>query len=154
MWRSILGAVVGYIAMVAVVMVGIGIAWGLLGGSGAFSGEGPYPSTAWLAFNLVFGFVGSVAGGWVALKTGKGGLAVRILVGLMLVLGLYMALTAESSYANREPVDKPVAEMTFMEAGQHAKQPTWYNWVIPLIGVAGVLIGGRERSAPGNSPTG
>ena len=69
---------------------------------------------------------------------------VEILVGLVIVLGAYSAVAADSSYANREPVDKPVAEMSFMEAGQHAKQPGWYNWLIPLVGIAGVMLGGRD----------
>jgi hypothetical protein len=30
--------------------------------------------------------------------------------------------------------------------GQYAVQPGWYNWIIPLVGVAGVLLGGRERA--------
>ena len=81
-----------------------------------------------------------------ALKIGRSSTAVKILVGIVIVLGLYFALTAESAQADREPVDKPVAEMSFREAGQHARQPAWYNWVVPLIGVAGVMLGGRQKT--------
>lgn len=116
-----------------------------LGGAGAFSGEGPAPSAAWLVGNLLSGFAAALAAGWAALKIGKSALAVKILAGIVLAFGLYGILAAESSYADREPVDKPVAEMSFMEAGQHAKQPGWYNLIIPLVGVGGVLLGGRQR---------
>lgn len=145
MLRSILAAIAGYIALVIVVFTGIGLAWMILGGGGAFGGEGPYPSSAWLVFSIVSGFLGSVVAGWVALRIGGTATAVKVLLALVVVLGLYSALTAEANYAGREPIDKPVAEMTFMEAGQHAKQPTWYNWVIPLVGAVGVLVGARRR---------
>ena len=143
MWRSIGAAVLGYVVMVAVVLAGIFIAWSMLGGGRAFAGEGPEPSTLWIALNVLFGFVASVVGGWVCLRIGGERRAVNILIGMMLVLGAYAAITAESNWADNEPVNKPVGEMTFAEAGQHAKAPSWYNWIIPVIGVAGVLVGAR-----------
>ena len=146
MVRTILAAVVGYIALVIVVLTGIFIAWSILGGTGAFRGEGPEPSTLWLVLNLVVAFTAAFVGGCVALKIGKSSAAVKILVGIVIVLGIYVALTAESAHADREPVDKLVAEMSFWEAGQHARQPVWYNWVVPLIGVAGVMLGGRQKT--------
>ncbi len=146
MLRNVLGAVGGYIAIVVVAMAGIGVAWLVLGGSGAFDGEGPAPSTAWLAGNLITGFIAAIVGGWLAHKIGRSLTAVKILVALLLILGAYMAITADGSYARREPVDKPVAEMSFFEAGQHAKQPSWYNFLIPVVGAVGALVGGRKSS--------
>ncbi len=147
MGRSILGVVVGYVATVVVVLVGISLTWVVLGGEGSFAGEGPFPSTAWIASALVFGLIAAFVGGLVARKLGRSGMAVKILVGIILVLGGITALMAEAAYAKRDPVDKPVAEMSLLEAGEHAKNPTWYNWVIPLIGASGALVGGREREA-------
>jgi hypothetical protein len=148
MVRSIVGAVVGYVVMVVVVVASIAGTWAVLGPAGSFDGEGPYPSTAWTVSNLLFGLLGAVAAGWVALKLGRSARAVKILVGLILVLGLWSALTAESSYEKRiaeAGIDKPVADLTFLEAGRVAKNRAWYNWSIPLVGVAGVLLGGRGR---------
>jgi undecaprenyl pyrophosphate phosphatase UppP len=146
MVRNILGAIAGYVVMVVVVMLGIGAAWMVLGGTGAFDGEGPLPSTPWMVCNIVFGFLAALAGGAVARKVGRSMTAVKILVALMLLLGGYLAVTAESSYAKREPVDKPVAEMSFMEAGRHAKAPAWYNFLMPVVGAIGAAIGGRRTS--------
>ncbi len=144
MLRNILGAVVGYVSMVVVVMIGIGLAWLVVGGgSGAFDGESPRPSTIWIAFNIVFGFVAALVGGSIARRIGRSMTAVKILVAVLLVLGAFFAITAESTYAKREPVDKTVAEMSFTEAGQHARNPTWYLFSIPLVGVAGALVGAR-----------
>jgi hypothetical protein len=146
MIRSVLAAIAGYVAMVVVVVAGITLSWAILGGEGAFRGEGPEPSTAWMVLSVVFGFVAAVAGGWVALKIGRSSMAVKVLVGLVLVLGLYSALTAESEYAGRKKIRRRVARMSFIDAGQHAKQPTWYLWTIPIVGVAGVLVGGRLQT--------
>ena len=63
MIRNILVAIVGYIAMVAVVIAGMGIAWQVLGPGLAFDGQGPYPSTTWIGFSIVFGFLGAAVGG-------------------------------------------------------------------------------------------
>ena len=147
MLRSILGAIVGYVATVIVVIASLAVTWAVLGASGSFTGEGPYPSPAWNASALVAGFIAALLGGWVALKVGRAALAVKILVGMMLVLGLYGALTAENSYQKRtaQAVDKQVADLSFMEAGAVAKNPAWYNWVIPFVGATGALLGGRER---------
>ena len=129
--------------MVIVALAGIGVAWMTLGAAGAFAGEGPAPSTAWMAFNLVTGFIGALAGGWVARRIGTSAAAVSLLIGLVVVLGLVSAFG--SAGVDPVPLDKPVAELTFTEAGRYAVQPPWYNWVIVMVGVVGAWIGGRVR---------
>lgn len=145
MLRSILAAVAGYAVIVLVVFAGIGVAWLALGGAGAFQGEGPAPSTPWMALNLLSGFIAAVVGGLVARRIGGSPTAVRILLAMVLVLGVVSALMGGTATEAGPAIDKPVAQMSFMEAGRHAVQPAWYNWIIPLVGAAGVLVGGRER---------
>ncbi len=148
MLRNIVGAVVGYVAMVAIVILSLFVTWSVLGAQGSFAGDGPYPSTTWTLSNIVFGFVAAFLGGWLAHKIGQTRLAVYILIGAILALGLYAAITAESSYEKRVAragIDKPVAELTFFEAGAVAKNPAWYVWTIPLIGAVGACLGGRSK---------
>jgi len=148
--RGILGAIIGYIAMAVALFACLGLTWLVLGAEGAFAGEGPDPSTPWVLSSLAFGLVTAIFGGFVARKVGGGAFSVKGLAGLILVLGLLVAVTAESMYEKRSaavPKDKSVAEMGFIEAGKYAKNPGWYNWLIPLVGVAGTMIGGREREA-------
>ena len=141
----ILGAAAGYATLVVVVMAAVGLSWLALGGGGAFAGEGPEPSSLWLTLNLVGGFIAASVGGWVSRRVGRSANAVTILIGLVLLLGVVSALTADSQFEKRPRIDKPVAEMSFIEAGGHAKQPAWYNWVIPLVGAVGVWLGGRRQ---------
>ncbi len=141
MLRNTLAAVGGYVVMVLVVFVGVGIAWAILGGEGAFEGEGPYPSTIWVMLNVVSGFLAALVAGFAARKMGTSSTAVTILGGLVLVLGIVFAVTADTEV---EPAPKPVAELSFFEAGSYARNPTWYPWVIPFVGLAGILLGGRK----------
>lgn len=143
MLRSILGAVGGYVVIVIVVLAGIGLAWMALGGEGAFAGDGPAPSTTWMLINLGTGFVAALAGGCAARAIGTSATAVYILIGLILVLGLVSAVVGAG--AEGSAIDKPVAELTFAEAGQYAVQPGWYNWVVPIVGAAGAWLGGQRR---------
>ncbi len=46
---------------------------------------------------------------------------------------------------------KTVAEMTMFEAASESIAPAWYNFAIPLVGCAGVLIGGGLKRWPGHS---
>ncbi|MDX1501565.1 MAG: hypothetical protein R3325_04315 [Thermoanaerobaculia bacterium] len=145
MLRKILAAILGYVVIVVIALAGIGVAWMILGGEGAFRGEGPEPSTPWIALNVIVGFLAALVAGWTARRVGRSSLSVNLLIGIVLVLGLLLAAVAQWGPDDRPPVGKPVAEMSFTEAGEHARQPDWYNWVIPLVGAAGVCLGGRRR---------
>ena len=146
MLRNILVAILGYVVVVIVVMVGIGIAWMFLGGEGAFRGDSYIPSGPWIALNLAFGFVAALAGGWTARKVGKSAEPVKILATLALVLGLSLAALGQWGPEPAPPaIDKPPAELSFTEAGAVAQQPSWYNWLVPFLGFVGVLLGGRRR---------
>ena len=146
MLRSILAAIAGYAVIFVLVFAGIGVAWLALGAEGAFAGEGPVPSAPWLGLNLMSGFIAAVVGGLVARRVGGSRRAVRILVGVVLVLGLVTAVATGLVGKEQPAAEKPLTEMGFFEAGRYAQQPAWYNWLIPLVGAAGVLLGGRERS--------
>ena len=145
MLRKILAALLGYVVIVVIALAGIGIGWTILGGQGAFEGEGPQPSTVWILLNLAIGLVAAVVAGRVAAVVGGSSSSAKILAGIVLVLGFLLAAAAQFAPVERQPIDKPVAEMSFREAGEHAEQPGWYNWIMPLLGAAGVLFGGRRR---------
>jgi len=153
MGRSIAGAIVGYITMFFVVFACIGLTWMIVGPEGSFAADGPPdPSMPWNISNVISGFLAAFVGGAVARKIGRSLRTIKILVGIVLVLGIVLALTAESAYESRlagagAAADKPAAELSFFEAGKVAKNPTWYDWIIPLIGTAGVVLGGRKPSA-------
>ncbi len=150
MGRSILAAVAGYIVMAVTVILGIVIAWQVFGPTGAFVGESTTPTTAWLVSNLVFGLLSAIVGGTVAVKIDRSDnqRAVRILCGIILVLGVGLAVAGIGAEPKPLPEGTSVAELSFTEAGEIASPPTWYNFVMPVVGALGVLAGSWICSRP------
>lgn len=138
-----LGVVLGYVAMAAVVFIGITVVWSILGGAGAFRSEGTEASTLWSVLNLASGLIAAIVGGLVATAVAKQTthLPALLLAGLVLVLGLGSAIFQLESAPTPMPEGKTVADLTFFEAGAVAKSPAWYNFTIPLIGAIGVVLG-------------
>lgn len=150
MVRAIAAVVVGYVAMAVFIFVTLTLAWFALGPSFAYQ-EGTTKVTAgWLAVNLPLSFVGAVLGGWVTALVARRPGPVKALAVVILVLGLGMAvahLFGDDTSGASAVSERPVEEMSSFEAASEAVQPPWYNFVLPFVGAAGVLLGGRLRSS-------
>ena len=139
------GVVAGYVAMFAVVFLGIAVVWSILGGEGAFQPGQTEASTLWSVMNCVSGLIAAIVGGMVATAVAKQETHVPalLLAGLVLVLGLAIAFAQLGSAPPPLPEGKVAANLTFFEAGEIAKSPAWYNFTIPWIGAIGVMLGER-----------
>lgn len=137
----------GYGLMVAVTMAGMGAVWAILGGELSFRTGSTEASLPWSVAGCILGLVASVAGGFVAAALGRRRTPVteRLLATLVLGLGLVLAVAQLGAEPEALPAETAPADLTFFEAGEIARSPTWYNFVIPWIGVGGVLLGGRRR---------
>jgi hypothetical protein len=142
--RTILAVVLGYVVMAVLVLLGIVAAWSFIGPQGAFEGETVTASTLWSTTGLVCGFIAAIVGGLVAAKVGNHPthLPVKALAGLVLVLGLLLAVAQLWKEPEPLPAGKTVETLTFFEAGAVAMSPAWYNFTVPWVGAAGVWIGG------------
>lgn len=145
MVRAFLSAIAGYVIMVFVVVGGIALTWYGLGNRFAFVGDTNEASLGWSLIQLLNGGIAAALGGCAAmyLGQGQGPLASRILLGMVLLLGgvsLAMALQANPPPM---PEGKTIDSLTFTEAGQFARSPTWYHFAIVAVGCAGVWIGSR-----------
>lgn len=155
MIRSIAAVVAGYAVMALWVMLALSLSWMALGPEFAFREGTVDVSLGWMAVALATGFLGALLGGFVAARISRvpGGSAVRVLAGLVLVLGLL------SAFFQVPPEERPVFEgeiaaIAPAEAAEVARQPRGYPYAISIIGCLGVLGGGsarvhgrRERSA-------
>jgi hypothetical protein len=147
MGRIIGSVVAGYVVMFAVVFALMSLAWMVLGAEGSFQPGSWDVNMTWIAVTLVVGLVAAVVGGlacaWIA-RDRRGPLW---LVGLVVVLGIAMAIPVLLGAGEEAPGPRPDT-MPMFDAMSNAKQPPWVALLNPLIGAVGVLIGARMRPAP------
>lgn len=143
MIRAIISALAGYVIMVVFVLLGIVVVWFSLGNRFAFVGDTNMASVGWCLCNLLGGAIAAKISGWATTKMGgdQGVLAVRILIGIVLVLGVLTLAMQFASEPKPLPAGKTIESLTFAEAGQYAVSPTWYNVAIMVVGVVGILGG-------------
>ena len=142
MLRNILAAIVGYIAIVAVLFALSSLVWLALGPSGAFQPGTWEVSGGWVLFSVVIGFVGAYVGGRVCARVAHDAKGATILIAMMIVLGVVSALIPVEVATGPRPDD-----VSMMEATMSASQPAWLPWLNPLIGVVGVWLGSRKLRA-------
>jgi hypothetical protein len=144
MARKIIGVIIGYIAMAVFVFATFTTLYLLLGAEGSFQ-QGTYQvSTTWIIFSIILGFIAAVIGGLVCVIIAKDHQAAIWLAGLVLVLGIILAIPAlgvseeEMSKVREGNVDN-------MTAMQNAKQPPVALILNPILGVIGVIAGSRLK---------
>lgn len=146
MGRLVLGVIIGYIVIAAFVFVAFSVTYMVLGAEGSFQPGSYEVSGTWSFASVVLGFIGAVLGGLTASKLGKRRTAGMVLAGVVLVLGLIMAITTLSHKGTEAGVRQ--GEVAMSDAMQKAKEPGWYLIVNPLIGVVGVMAGARLMKRP------
>lgn len=151
MLRNVLGVIVGYIAIAAIVFVGLAVAFFVLGVDKVYEPLLFDVTMLWIIVMLAVGFLAAFIGGAVCkmiARSPKGSMALAVVV---LVLGGVMAAVEGMK---ETPAVPPVrtGETSMTEAMMNSKQPMWVSIANPIIGVIGVMIGasiikGRDGSA-------
>ncbi len=142
MLRNILAAIVGYIAIVAVLFALSSVVWLALGPSRAFQPGTWEVAGSWVFFSIVMGFAGAYIGGRVCARVAHDAKGAMILIGMMIVLGVVSALMPVEVATGPRPDD-----VSMLEATMSASQPAWLTWLNPVIGVVGVWLGSRKLRA-------
>jgi len=143
MLRAALSVIAGYAAMFVCVFVSFSVAYLAMGTDRAFRPGSYEVSGLWLAVSFVLSVPAALVGGWLCARLNRGGKAPWVLAGLVLVLGLLMAVPVlQASGQTPEPRS---AEVGNLEAMSRARQPAWVALLNPLIGCAGVVLGARLR---------
>ena len=141
--RPVLLAVGGYVTIAVAAFATLSAAYSVLGPEFAFYGDSSRVTFQWTMVSLVAGLVSALAGGWATGRVGKNSQAFLILVLIVLVVGIGFAAYAMTSSAEMVQDADPF-EWSFWEACQREVQPTWFYFVLPLVGALGVLWGGRK----------
>ncbi len=142
MGRNILAVIVGYIAMVLVVMVFLTGAYLALGADRAFQ-EGSYEVTPlWIAIWAPVSFGAALLGGVVCAKVSKHSKgAVLSLVILIGVLGAGNAIYRMTSDAPSPEMQVRSGDVSNVDAMQSAQAPAWMSISEPIMGIIGVMLG-------------
>jgi hypothetical protein len=150
MVRAILSVIVGYIVMFVLVVASLAVAFGVMGVDGAFRSASYSPSTTWLGIMFVSGLIAAIIAGAVCRLIAGSPTPPKILAGLVVVLGLVLAIPTLSRKAPAEP--RP-AQMSNMEAMSKAQTPAWVAFANPFVGAVGTVIGASlVRRKPAVAP--
>ena len=144
MVRNILGVVLGYITMFAFVFITFTILYFILGAEGSFESGTYEVSLIWIIISFILGLAAAVLGGYICVLISKNQKAALVLAGLVLVLGIAMAIPALGDATN-EVQEMRSADVPNMEAMQKAKQPPIVLLLNPIIGALGVFAGSKLR---------
>lgn len=142
MLRTVGSVILGYIVMAAFVFLSFSLLFVAMGPDRAYQ-PGTYEVSAlWVVVSIVLSFIAAVLGGWVCVLVARTQLGPQILAAAILVFGLVLAVMQLGS----APADLPTvrdASVGVMEAMRNSRNPTWINFVTPLVAVVGILAGAR-----------
>jgi hypothetical protein len=132
MVKSIVGVVVGYLSMAVFVFVTFSITYLAMGADSAFQAGSYDVSTLWIVVSFVLSVVAAAVGGFVCAAIAKNMTACYVLAGIVLVLGLLMAIPVLTSGYEGMPEVRDGSVGNF-EAMQYARQPAWIALLNPPV---------------------
>ena len=141
--RLFLALVVGYLVTFLLVFGLFTAAWYALGAERSFEPGSFEVSPLWIGVSTALGFLAAVGGGCTARAIGRTVGAVRGLAILLFVLGALMTIPALLPGAGESEVRDPGLSM--MDAMNKARTPPLAAILNPIVGAAGVLVGGRRK---------
>jgi len=144
MVRSIIAVVVSYISMFVLNFLGFMGLYAIVGPQHAFKPRLYLASNRWILMGVAVMFVSGIIAGLICAAIARGRKATLALAGLILVVGLLLAIPAVmKSRANAGMVR--VGDVTSMEAMEKATWPVWAPLVFPFVSAIGAVIGGKLK---------
>lgn len=141
----IIGAVVGGLIVLYLWMfISLTAAWFAFGPERAFKPGTTDVTIVWLLVALPLTIIGAVLAGWTAAIIGQKQKekTVKALALTVLVIWLALAIWSVTPWRSKPPV--AATELGTFEAMNYADQPFWYDFLLPFIGAAAIMWGGRK----------
>lgn len=144
----VIGAVVaGYVVMFVTVFLLMTAAWLGLGADGAFEPGSWKLTLGWIAASIAISLAAAYAGGRVCRTIARDPRGPHYLMGLVFLLGIVFAIPVLTAAPDVMATLGPRPdEIPMMDAMSKAQQPPWLALLNPVLGVAGVWLGARERA--------
>ena len=145
MVRGIVGVIVGYVVMALIVFLTFSVVYLAMGSNRAFNPGSFDPSLLWIVISFFLGFVGALVGGYTCETIAKSKRAAQVLAGLVLVIGIIIAISVLTSSDPR--INVRTGDVSSLEAMARVRTPGWVALMNPLIGAVGVMVGAGIRQA-------
>lgn len=140
MLRKILGVVLGYIVMNVTAFMTYSGFYFAIGADRAYF-PGTYDvSVLWISAILVLGFIAAVVAGYLCKRIAGDLGTVVILAGI--VVGLGIAAATVVSFGEQKPKVVRRGDVSNYEAMKYGRKPLWVEFASPIVGLAGILVGG------------
>jgi hypothetical protein len=144
MVRSIIAVIVSYIFMFLLNFLGFVGLYTVVGPANAFKPRSFLASNRWIAMGIAVIFVSGIIAGLVCAAIARGRKATLALAGLILAVGLVMAIPAiMKGRANAGLVR--VGDVPAMEAAEKAYWPVWVPFAFPFLSAVGAVVGGKLK---------
>ena len=144
MVRSIIAVVVSYITMFVLNFLAFVGLYAIVGPANAFRPRSFLASNRWIAMALAVMFVSGIIAGLLCAAIARGRKAILALAGLILVVGLLLAIPAIMKHkANADLVR--AGDVPVMEAMEKASWPIWAPFVFPFVSALGAVVGGKLK---------
>lgn len=141
MIKKIFGVILGYVVIVVSVIMTRSAFYLAIGADGAYYRGTFDVSPLWIGAILVLSFITAFAGGYVCRRIALGSKSVTVLAGITLALGL--AVAVGKAVAAPIPAEIRTADVSNYDAMKKARHPVWLFFADPIVGFAGILIGGQ-----------
>lgn len=152
MLRSIVGVIVGYVAMFAVAFVAYTAAYLGLGPERAFE-PGTYGlSGTWIGLMFAITIISGLVGGLTCAAISKSRTAGLVFALIVFVLGFVFELP--NIMKKGHAPEARTGDVSNLDAMGKAQPPVWLCLFNPFLAGAAVLIGTRMKKSPETSPRG
>jgi hypothetical protein len=145
MLRSIVGVVVGYVAMFAVAFVAYTAAYFGLGADRAFEPHTYALSGIWIGLVIVITIISGLIGGLTCAAISKSRTAGLVFAVIVFVLGFVFELP--NIMGDHTPVAR-TGDVSNLEAMGKAQPPGWLCLLNPFLAGGAVLMGTRMKKSP------
>lgn len=144
MVRSIVAVIVSYISMFVLNFLGFVGLYALVGPNHAFKPRLYLASNRWILMGVAVMFVSGIIAGLICAAIARGRKATLALAGLILVVGLLLAIPAVMKSRNNAGLVR-AGDVTSMEAMEKATWPVWAPLVFPFVSAVGAIVGGKLK---------
>lgn len=154
MVRVPIGAILGYIVMAAIVIVGLAAVVAFAGGDFCFKGDSWAGSERFLLATLGVTAIAAFLAGFTAMRIG-GIMSVLLLCLLVGVLGSLSAMNmlgAANEYRLRERPEERPTELGPLQAVWWSDNTSAWEWGNVAVGLAGLAVGGAVGKGPPREP--